>query len=126
MEKDQRTIIIKNVRVSFPHLFEQPMINGELGSCGARLMLDPSNAENAGAIKQVQQIITKLIEEMPGVAGLASDKLCLRQDPSRAEYEGMWLLSANSKKAPNRWSSCPARHKRLKTSRSLKFTQDVM
>lgn len=98
MEKDQRTIIIKNARVSFPHLFEQPMIHGKLGSCGARLMLDPSDAENASTIKQVQQIIPKLIEELPGVSGLASDKLCLRQDPSRPEYEGMWLLSANSKK----------------------------
>lgn len=93
-------IIIKNVRVSFPHLFTRPMINGEEGKCGATLMLDPD--KHSVSIKAIEKQIAELFKDKFKGRKLPSEKLCLRdgEDKGRPEYEGLKVLSANSKTKP--------------------------
>lgn len=94
------SIMLKNVRVSFPHLFKKPIINGDEGKHGASLMLDPK--ANKKEIAAIESAIDDLLGERNKGKSLASDKLCLRdgEDKGREEYEGYMVLSANSRKAP--------------------------
>ncbi|MEO1042355.1 MAG: ssDNA-binding protein [Pseudomonadota bacterium] len=93
-------LMIKDVRVSFPHLFTPPVINGEEGKCGAVLMLDPKI--DAAAIIAIEARIDELIQEKLKGKKLPSDKLCLRDgdDKGRPEYEGLVVVSANNQKRP--------------------------
>ncbi len=93
-------IMIKNVRVSFPHLFTRPVINGEEGKCGATLMLDPE--KHTVSIKALNNQIAELFKEKFKGRKLPAEKLCLRdgEDKGRPEYEGYQVLSANSKGKP--------------------------
>lgn len=94
-------IMIKNVRVSFPHLFTRPVINGEEGKCGATLMLDPE--KHTVSIKAINKQIAELFKEKFKGRKLPAEKLCLRdgEDKGRPEYEGYQVLSANSKGKPH-------------------------
>ncbi|PHS06391.1 MAG: hypothetical protein COA78_14335 [Blastopirellula sp.] len=93
-------IMINSARVSFPHLFTRPTINGEEGKCGAALMLDLRTHKTA--IKEIEDDIETLAAERFKKHKLPSDKRCLRDgdDKGRAEYEGFMILSANSKDRP--------------------------
>lgn len=93
-------IMIKNARVSFPHLFTKPIINGDEGKCGATLMLEP--AEHKNTIAAIKSEMQSLIKDRLKGKRLSSDKLCLRDgaDKGRDEYEGYIVLSANSKTRP--------------------------
>ena len=93
-------IMLKNVRVSFPHLFTRPVINGEEGKCGATLMLEPE--AHAASIKTVKSHIAELIKTKLKGKKVPSDKLCLRDgdEKGREEYEGYMVLSANNKGKP--------------------------
>jgi len=93
-------IMINGARVSFPHLFRRPTINGEEGKCGAALMLDPK--KHAKDIHAIEKAISALCKEKFKGKKLPSDKLCLRDgnDKGRDEYEGSMVLSANSKARP--------------------------
>lgn len=100
MANQDKFIFLKNVRVSFPRLYEKPVINGEQGKYGASLLLDPKT--NANAIKQLQAAISGLIKDKLKGQKLASDKICLRDgdDKGRPEYEGFMVLSANNNARP--------------------------
>ncbi len=93
-------IYLNNVRVSFPHLYKKPMINGEEGKCGATLMLDP--AQHADTLKALQSQINALITERFKGKKIPPEKISLRkgEDKGRPEYEGFIVLSANSKTKP--------------------------
>lgn len=93
-------IMIKDVRCSFPHLFEKPIINGQEGKCGAALMLEPG--KHANAIAQIKKAIQALATERLKGRVPPSDKLCLRpgEDKGRPEYDGHVILSANSRTRP--------------------------
>lgn len=93
-------IMIKNARVSFPHLFTKPIINGKEGKYGATLMLDP--AKHKKTIATIKSEIQSLIKDRLKGKRLPSDKLCLREgaDKGRDEYEGYLVLSTNSKNRP--------------------------
>lgn len=93
-------IMINGARVSFPHLFRRPVINGEEGKCGATLMLDPG--KHAKAIHTIQESIKDLSKFKFKGRKIPSDKLCLRDgdDKGRSEYEGYQVLSANSRGKP--------------------------
>lgn len=96
-EKD-KFLMLRNVRVSFPHLFTKPIINGDEGKCGCTLLL--GEEEHAKEIAQIQQIIddmaiAKWKKKRP------ADKTCLRLgEDKRDEYIGYYCLSANSKDLP--------------------------
>lgn len=100
MANQDKFIFLKNVRVSFPHLFEKPFINGEQAKCGATLMLDPKT--NANAIKEIQMRINELIKDKFKGKKLPTDKICLRdgEDKGRPEYEGLMVLNANNNDKP--------------------------
>ncbi len=93
-------IIIKGARVSFPHLFRRPVINGEEGKCGCTLMLDPK--KQAGIIHKIKKGIAEMCKSAFKGRKIPADKLCLRDgnDKGRPEYEGYMVLSANSKGRP--------------------------
>jgi hypothetical protein len=93
--------MLKNVRVSFPHLFTRPIINGEEGKCGAALMLDP-DAHQQTLLKLNEEIDNLIQTKWNGKVKIPSDKRCLRdgEDKGRAEYEGYMVLSANSSDRP--------------------------
>jgi hypothetical protein len=97
---DNDFIMVTGARVSFPHLFRRPVINGEEGKCGAVLMLDPK--KHAKAIEEIETGIADLSKFKFKGRKLPSDKLCLRDgdDKGRPEYEGYMVLSANSKAKP--------------------------
>jgi hypothetical protein len=93
-------IIIKGARVSFPHLFRRPIINGEAGKCGATLMFDPK--KHAKTIRTIENAIDALCKLHFKGRKLPSDKLCLRDgnEKGRPEYEGYMVMSANAKGKP--------------------------
>lgn len=89
-------IMLRNVRVSFPHLFEAPVINGEEGKCGATILLHEE--DHAKEIKLLQAEIDELCKTKFKGKKIPSDKLCLRLgEDKRDEYAGYYALSANSK-----------------------------
>ncbi len=98
--QDKDFIMISGARVSFPHLFKPPVINGEEGKCGAVLMLDPK--KHAKAIGQIENAIDALCKLHFKGRKLPSDKLCLRdgEDKGRPEYDGYMVLSANNRDRP--------------------------
>lgn len=93
-------IMLKNVRVSFPHLFDRPVINGDEGKCGAALMLD--NSDHAKDIAGLNKQIDALAKEKFKNYRLPSAKKCLMDgdEKGRPEYEGYHILSANAKDRP--------------------------
>jgi hypothetical protein len=93
-------IMITGARVSFPHLFKRPTIDGEEGSYGAVLMLDPK--KHAKVISTIEKGITELSKFKFKGKKIPSDKLCLRDgdDKGRTEYEGYQILSANTRNKP--------------------------
>ena len=93
-------IMIRGARVSFPHLFRQPVINGEKGRYGAVLLLDPSRHRQD--IATLKKAISELVKTRLRGRKLPPDKLCLRSgdDRGRPEYEGYLVLSANTRTKP--------------------------
>lgn len=93
-------IMVKNARVSFPHFFTKPTINGEEGSFGGRLLLDPK--EHKDVIAKIEKHIEDIVAEKFKKTKIPSDKRCLRNgdDLTRPEYEGYMVVSANSQKQP--------------------------
>ncbi|MBT8152731.1 DUF2815 family protein [Epibacterium ulvae] len=93
-------IMIKDARVSFPHLFTPPTINGEEGKCGATLMLDPETHKKV--VAQIEDRISELSQFKFKGRKLPSEKLCMRagEDKGRPEYDGTLVLSANCKDRP--------------------------
>ncbi len=101
---DQADIfMLKNVRCSFPHLFERPIINGEEGKCGAKLLLEPGNKAHAQMIKAVNFRINELIKRaFQGKVNIPDEKRCLRkgENTTRPEYAGFYVVSSNHKTKP--------------------------
>lgn len=97
---DNDFIMLKGARVSFPHLFKRPIIDGEERKYGAVLMLDPK--EHKASIAALEARIDELSKEKFKGRKPPPDKLCLRdgEDRDRPEYEGYMVLSANSKDKP--------------------------
>lgn len=86
------TMMIRNVRVSFPHLF-QP---SKMGAYGAQLLLDPN--EHGPLIEEIKGAVNSLIAGDLKGARLPPEKVCLRLGGNgRPEYEGQWVLSSSQK-----------------------------
>lgn len=86
-------ILIKDARVSYPHLFKQPIINGETGKCGATILLDPDNP----ALEELKRQITDLMNSAFKGRKLPPERVCLRRREDREEYGDMIAMSANCK-----------------------------
>lgn len=94
------TIMIKNVRCSFPHFFKRPIINGDEGAYGCTLLLDPE--EHAKVLAKIESTINATLKEKFKGKKLPAEKICLRDgdDNLRDEYEGYKTLSANAREKP--------------------------
>ena len=93
-------IMLKNARVSFPHFFKKPIINGEEGKCGGAFMLH--NEDHKALIDKVLGEVANISKEKFKGKKLPDEKLCIRagEDKGRDEYEGYHVISANSKGFP--------------------------
>ena len=93
-------LMIKNVRCNFPQVFNVPVINGEEGKRGVKLLLDKK--KDAAQIKAVQKAMKECADEKLKGKMPPSDKLCLRDgaDLGRDEYDGYVVLSVSAKNQP--------------------------
>ena len=95
------TIKLKNVRLSFPSLFQTSSFGGQdTGKYDATFILD--KVEHAAVIKEIQTEMTRLCKEELKSKLLPADKLCLKDgdDTERDELQGKWQLKASTKKRP--------------------------
>lgn len=94
------TILIKNVRLSYPHLFEKFVMEGDdeaKGRYSAKFLLDKET--HAEEIKAIRQHLVALQKEwFEGKIG--GEKLFLKDgdDSGKEEQEGSWVISASDTK----------------------------
>lgn len=102
-ERVEYLLMLTGVRVCFPALFERPIIAGDEGNWGAKLLLDPAKPEDVAQIKAVLTLMKHAaqdsgkFEKMP-----PQDKRCLRDgnELARAEYKDMYVVGASNDKGP--------------------------
>ena len=93
-------IQLKNVRLSFPHLFDHAQFGGEsTGKFEASFILDKT--EHADQIKVIEDAIAKMSKEA-FKAKLPSDKVALKDgdDTGREELAGKMTIKGSTKKRP--------------------------
>ena len=93
-------IKMKNVRLSFPSLFETEQFGEQdTGKYAATFILDKD--DNAAEIKQIQDEINRLMKEELKTK-LPDDKVALKDgdDMGRPEYEGKMTIKGSTKKRP--------------------------
>lgn len=99
--REDGCILVKDVRLSYPHLFEKWGKNeGEKKKYSAKFHLDKKT--HAEEIKALAAHIGKMMTDV-FKARLPSDKLFLRNgaDMGKEELEGVWVISASEDKAPD-------------------------
>lgn len=89
--------MIKNVRLSFPSIFQRAVFDGQEGKYEATVLIDKNDTKT-------KKILDKAIAEAIAEANIkvASDKRCLKDgDESDYDgYEGNWSLKAANSKRP--------------------------
>lgn len=93
-------IMLPNVRLSFPSLWQHESFGGEsTGKYAATFILDKT--AHAKQIAQIQEGIAEALKEMK-VKALPPDKICLKDGDTtgREEYEGAYIIKASTKKRP--------------------------
>jgi hypothetical protein len=106
-------IILTNVRLAFPKIWEPEQFNGQgTARCSASLIMDPKTPEGQKNLKAVQDTIVKVATEKwaakdPSLKVLATLKakgdLCLHDGAEKAEYagfEGNFFVSAANTARP--------------------------
>ncbi|WP_440682094.1 ssDNA-binding protein [Cysteiniphilum halobium] len=91
-----QTLILKNVRIAYPHLYTRPTYNGQTQKFSAKLLLDPK--EHAEDIKKLQEQFDQMLKAHNKGAKIPSDCYCLKkgEDTGRPEYEGYYVLTSSS------------------------------
>jgi hypothetical protein len=93
-------IKLKNVRLSFPSLFQTAMFGDDnTGKYEATFILD--KVEHADIIKDIQAQITTFKKDLKAV-NMSADKICLKDgdEQERPEFEGKMTIKASTKKRP--------------------------
>jgi len=93
-------ISLKNVRLSFPSLFQKATFEGNETKYEATLLLDKDR--HADVIKAIQAEMKSGIKEKLDGSKLGTDKLCLK-DGEDSDYDGYgnaWSLKAANTKRP--------------------------
>lgn len=101
-------IALKNVRLSFPHLFKAKAFNKDQDpKFQATFLLDPSDKDHAKAIKQIKAQAKKVMIEKFGEMPEKGDfKLCFglaEKHPKKKKYEGyegMFYIATSNTIAP--------------------------
>lgn len=100
-------VLLKNVRLAFPALYEAKTVNGEgEPAFSAAFLLDPKDPQ----VKAIEDAITAVGKEKWGAKAdavlkqmRAADKTCLHNGDTKADYAGfagMMFVSARSKTRP--------------------------
>ena len=89
---------LKNVRLSFPSLFQRSNYDGKEGKFEATFLIDKEDKKTK---KMLDEAIEKAMVEAK-VKKIASDKRCLKDgdDSEYDGYEGHWSFKAASSKRP--------------------------
>lgn len=92
--------MLKNVRLSFPSLFQRSVFNGDEGKFEATFLLDKT--EHAELLKKIDKEIKKGISENLQDARIPASKLCLKDgnDQEYAGYAGCMSFKASNNKRP--------------------------
>jgi hypothetical protein len=93
-------IKLKNVRLSFPSLFQEAVFGGEsTGKYEATFILD--KVEHADVIEKIQAQIATFKKDLKA-ANMGADKICLKDgdELDRPEFEGKMTIKASTKKRP--------------------------
>lgn len=94
---EKNRICLKNVRLSFPSVFNKEVFEGKEGKFAATFLISKKDVKLK---KELDERIAKVIAEAK--VRIASDKICLKDgDDSTLEgYEGHYSLKASNKKRP--------------------------
>lgn len=99
---EDNSIVVRNVGLSYPHLFEKYVKSGEpdsKGRWGATFILDKKT--HAAEIAAIEARLVELQKEW-FKKKIKADNLCLRDGDlsGKPEYEGKMILVASDKKMP--------------------------
>ena len=96
VKKQKPFYILNNVRCSFPALFERPTIDGKLGKCGSKFLLDPKIPEQKEMIIKLRKVANAImIKEIKVKIGPHKWFIRNGDNEDRPEYSGFWIVSAN-------------------------------
>jgi len=99
MPKNENTIVFKNVRLSYPHLFTPHAFEGAEPKYQTTVLLDKD--KDAEQIARVKKLIASKLTELK-VKKLPDDKICLKDGAEKPDVdgygEGVMFISAKSKK----------------------------
>lgn len=98
---DNGCILVKNVRLSYPHLFKKWGKNdSDKKKFSAKFLMDKKT--HAAEIKALGAAITRIMTEA-FKGKIPTDKLFLRDGAAsgKEEMEGSWVISASEDKAPD-------------------------
>lgn len=100
-------LMINNVRLAFPALFEAKTVNGEGEPAFSAAFIIPKNHPQ---IKEIEAVLREVADAKWGAKAdavfkqmKAADKLCLHDGDSKADYDGFtgnYYISARSKTRP--------------------------
>jgi len=97
---ENANIMLKNVRLSFPSLFQTEKFGQEdTGKYAASFILD--KGKHAKTIERLQEKVKEGFKELK-VKSLPVERICLKDgdDSGREEYEGSFVIKATTKKRP--------------------------
>jgi len=100
MENTEQKIILKNVRLSFPSLFQPEVYGGEsTGKYAATLILNKD--PHAKDITVIKKAMSDIMQEV-FKGKIPTDKLALKDgdESGRPEYAGAYTVKASTKKRP--------------------------
>lgn len=102
MPEPRNTVMLNNVRVSFPHFWDKPVINGDEGKHSGVFLLDKNDKAHQATYKALLTAIGRLAKERNKGKALPSSKIFLRDgdDSGRDEYAGYWTVNAATKSRP--------------------------
>ncbi len=112
------TVIIKNVRLSFPHLVEPKSTKGGAPRYQLSVLLDPKDPNQKEQIRAIKETCEKIAMDNFGKK-VSSDRCCLRKgddedgNPRYDGYGGMWVVSAARAAKQGRPSLIDGRKKEL-------------
>ncbi|MBV6633866.1 MAG: DUF2815 family protein [Alphaproteobacteria bacterium] len=96
------THVIIEGRVSFPHLFRKPMINGEEGSHGAVVFFDRTTAAGKKQAAKLEKVIDAVVTNKFKGKKPPAARLFFRDgdESGRDEWSGVWCVHANNPGRP--------------------------
>ncbi len=105
-EKNPREVILRNVRISYPHLWVAKSAKGSEKAKFSASFLFPKN--DPAAMKQVEavkKLIEDILKEENEGKPIKAGNLCLKdgdiEKPDDEGYVGAWFISSSSDRAPD-------------------------